>query len=1069
MTTRTVSKVFRIKDVPDISTVVDLTQILREKLSEADNEPIPAFLRDVANDKTESQKFYLQMGNKTLIIDINFYGFTQLYEVKGTWIAADIVAVTGLGGHAYGSWRGKQTKQMWLRDFLSQDSPKCRTMIYGYNTNLNSRGIHTLNDYKIEFLNEIAKVRNSEEQEIMRPIIFIGHSFGGIVIVQSLVEAATRKAEKEAFAGNSYLVAATCAVVFFGTPHRGISMEDVRKMLVDYDISNPRIGLLNEIKDELILEPYLQGFMKLAEGFKVVSFYERLQTAEVAKNSENRYDRTGNYKSTVDTDSALLHLPKNLEDTIPVNSDHTNMVKFDHKRDTTYEDVVKRVLKFVETAPDHVNTRFGALDAETSIFSSPAYPLRTGSWWKITLSTTSQQTNSIANSDEQKICKRIITSSDGQQAQKRIKLHGQTLFANSNISGNESLAPAANLSLEVFNDRPFEILEDVMQVDGYSEPNALSPNFQEYNVCIKLPFRRNPKFCGRVDILEKLKELLQAYNPSELRENKPEMQDTVQSDFRQTTAVLHGMGGAGKSQIALEFAYKFSHCYTSIFWIDAENVSRTAESAHQVAQQLIDHYTKKWRASPDYSEIANILGISGKIEASGGIKKSDTETAMKAVHNWLGKKENRRWLLLIDNHDNPESYLDKLIPMCDWGSVVVTTRLPELDSFGEGVEIEGIGLEAGLELLLGSSGKKRLKLNGSELGEAQNIVHTLCDLPLALEQAGAYIRSLQLSFSAYQKKLKEGMKVAFRKSLSGIGLSPEKTSVLTTWELSFQELSDNARHLLHICAFLSNEDIPDNLFRRGKSDIRWIEGDENNLDDAIQSLFRLSLAKRKESSDSFWIHPLVHAWSREHTDSTVQRESAQDTVMLVASAFHNKVAVEPQWRSHRDWEFPNRILTHLELCRGHILNYLSRTESIKTVDAWSGIASAFDYLRRYEEAGDLYQKVLQWKEKALGEDDPSTLRTIGIIANIFWKQGRPNEAFQWHERLLKQKEKVFGEDNLSALNSTHDIEMNVNIQGRFGSDAYEVLSYKYYPSELGAYSRHSPEIPAFELSEVIGQ
>ncbi|KAL7271956.1 hypothetical protein RUND412_005262 [Rhizina undulata] len=176
---------------------------------------------------------------------------------------------------------------MWLRDFLGRDLPNCRTMIYGYNTNLNSRGIHTLTDYKIEFLKEIAKIMNSEK-EIKRPIIFIGHSFGGIVIAQSLVEAATRKAEMDSFTGNSYLVAATCAVIFFGTPHRGISMEDVRKMLADYDVRNPRLDLLDEIKDELALEPHLEGFLKLAEGFKVVSFYERLQTAEVAKVGESQ-------------------------------------------------------------------------------------------------------------------------------------------------------------------------------------------------------------------------------------------------------------------------------------------------------------------------------------------------------------------------------------------------------------------------------------------------------------------------------------------------------------------------------------------------------------------------------------------------------------------------------------------------------------------------------------------------------------------------------------------------------------------------------------------------------------
>ncbi|KAL7272191.1 hypothetical protein RUND412_005018 [Rhizina undulata] len=240
------STVLRIKDVPFMATATDLEQILREKFS-------PEELQAV---------------------EINITLVTSCYEAQQDtkWALVD-----------FHPKRGKPTKKMWLRDFLAQDFPKCRTMIYGYNSNLKSRGFHTLKDYKLEFLKEIARIRSSEE-EVKRPIIFIGHSFGGLVIAQSLVEAATSKSEKDALAGNQDLVASTCAVMFFGTPHRGILMNDVRKMLEE-DNHNPRIGLLEEIENELNLEPDLKEFIKLASagGFKVVSFYERLQTAEVVK------------------------------------------------------------------------------------------------------------------------------------------------------------------------------------------------------------------------------------------------------------------------------------------------------------------------------------------------------------------------------------------------------------------------------------------------------------------------------------------------------------------------------------------------------------------------------------------------------------------------------------------------------------------------------------------------------------------------------------------------------------------------------------------------------------------
>lgn len=75
-----------------------------------------------------------------------------------------IIAITGLDGHAYGSWRGKgNLGRMWLRHFLAKDLPNCRTMIYGYNSKLSSHGIDTIMDYGREMLEELKKIRNTDE------------------------------------------------------------------------------------------------------------------------------------------------------------------------------------------------------------------------------------------------------------------------------------------------------------------------------------------------------------------------------------------------------------------------------------------------------------------------------------------------------------------------------------------------------------------------------------------------------------------------------------------------------------------------------------------------------------------------------------------------------------------------------------------------------------------------------------------------------------------------------------------------------------------------------------------
>ena len=150
---------------------------------------VPTFLSElVANPLGDWQ---VEIGDLDINFDCHFFGFTQLYTPKpdapvtAEYVALlryyplflgasfllttnilhlSIIAITGLDGHAYGSWRGKgNLGRMWLRDFLSKDLLYCRTMIYGYNSKLSSHGINTIMDYDRELIEELKKVRNTEE------------------------------------------------------------------------------------------------------------------------------------------------------------------------------------------------------------------------------------------------------------------------------------------------------------------------------------------------------------------------------------------------------------------------------------------------------------------------------------------------------------------------------------------------------------------------------------------------------------------------------------------------------------------------------------------------------------------------------------------------------------------------------------------------------------------------------------------------------------------------------------------------------------------------------------------
>ena len=130
--------------------------------------------------------FDARPGDKLLLSeDKDFYGFTPLHTPEGD-IEADIIALTGLAGHAFGSWA--VSPHMWLRDFLPNDLPRARILLYGYDSNLaGSQSRNILADLSNNFVVKLHTMRSLSKSE-NRPIILIGHSLGCLIIKDALAE-----------------------------------------------------------------------------------------------------------------------------------------------------------------------------------------------------------------------------------------------------------------------------------------------------------------------------------------------------------------------------------------------------------------------------------------------------------------------------------------------------------------------------------------------------------------------------------------------------------------------------------------------------------------------------------------------------------------------------------------------------------------------------------------------------------------------------------------------------------------------------------------------------------------
>ncbi|KAF8543475.1 hypothetical protein BDD12DRAFT_874572 [Trichophaea hybrida] len=275
-----------------------------------------------------------------LVIDCHFHDLTPL-NTPDDEIIADVVAVTGLAGHAFGSWRSRETHLMWLKDFLPKDIKKLRIMTYGYNSSLvgGTKSARRMSDYRSNFIQQLENARSFAEN---RPIVFLGHSLGGILILQTLVELNRSPHHK-------HILDSIQGIFFFGTPHEGLRTNELENLVDNaIDGQDSKRNLLMQLKEgSEFLENQKHDLSYIWEGFKgkIISFFETVKTKTVKKIESKNFARDGDEAMMVTYFSAQLFLP--CEHRLPVQKDHTNMVKFPSSVDTTYQAVVHYMEKCV--------------------------------------------------------------------------------------------------------------------------------------------------------------------------------------------------------------------------------------------------------------------------------------------------------------------------------------------------------------------------------------------------------------------------------------------------------------------------------------------------------------------------------------------------------------------------------------------------------------------------------------------------------------------------------------------------------------------------------------------------
>jgi tetratricopeptide (TPR) repeat protein len=462
-----------------------------------------------------------------------------------------------------------------------------------------------------------------------------------------------------------------------------------------------------------------------------------------------------------------------------------------------------------------------------------------------------------------------------------------------------------------------------------------------------IPHARNPNFTGREQLLQ-------------------ELRASLTSGRTAAIVPIAGLGGAGKTQLALEYAYRHTADYDIVWWVRAE------EPVTLIA---------------GYAKLATELGLPEKDLA-------DQQASAAAVLSWLGHHSG--WLLILDNAPHPADCRDRLPPVAT-GHVLITSRDPNWGSVAKPLKLPVLPRAEAVDFLQKRCGR-------DEPAAAGELCGALGDLPLALEQAGAYIEATASSIADY---------IALYRSRPRELLND---AVAATWQISFERLqieAPEALDLLYLTAFLAPDDIDPKLVSAAIPDAM-------RFNKAKAALLRYSLID--VAGGVIAVHRLVQAATRDRlANSGEEAKWAAAAVNLVNDAFPFKLAVVETWNPSA------RLLPHALAATGHSERLGVALESTSRL-----LNEAGQYLHnrgQLAEAGQALKRALAIAEKVYGPDHPNMASLANNIAAILKDQGDLPGALRYARHALAIDEKVYGPDHPEVATDANNIGTILHHQG----------------------------------------
>ncbi|KAK8120244.1 hypothetical protein PG999_004364 [Apiospora kogelbergensis] len=588
-----------------------------------------------------------------------------------------------------------------------------------------------------------------------------------------------------------------------------------------------------------------------------------------------------------------------------------------------------------------------------------------------------------------------------------------------------------------------------------------------------IPFGRDNDFIQRGDILDRIYQVCAITG---------------------TRIALVGLGGVGKSQLAIEYAHQTRQRSpdTWVFWVHASNATRYEQS---------------------FREIADHVKIPGRHDPQNNI--------FQLVRDWLRGGRDRRWRLILDNVDDgsfllapPSTLLEgrassaerpsasrlvDYLPTCENGSVLITSRskgaVEDLVERCNIIQVGPMNETEAIKLIEKKLGPEQDRKNTRALATA------LDRMPLAIVQATAYIskRGPLCSVRQYLEKFEQ----SDRKKASLLDYEAgklrrdrdAKNSIIITWQISFDHIrqaNPSAADLLSLMSFCDRQGIPESLLqpldKEGASsdsdrqqhssasdgwsndeestdnDFDMSSSGDDQLENDILALQDYSFISINKDGETFVMHSLVQLATRSWIEAKGQLEKWK-------SEFICRLNAQLPTGAYENWATCQALLPHT------LAAATQRPKEEASLIEWTAILyKAAWYLemigqgseaqrmaedamkyrieifgRAHEESLDaieilgsvkmlkgqwgaaekLFVEVMETRKQKLGADHPDTLTSMANLASTFWNQGRWEEAEELEVEVMERSKQKLGADHPDTLTSMGNLASTFSNQGRW--------------------------------------